>query len=124
MIPLKKYSCSLRNWVRLLESLLSTIFPTEPFLRCQGEPGVYLPQGKVASLGVKISKGWSYYGLCINVSCPLTPYEKIIPCGLKNRPMTSLHHSKVDFKSMRELKKSIVHTLNLLLMQQLSKSEL
>jgi lipoyl(octanoyl) transferase len=37
--------------------------------------------GKVAALGVKVSRHCSYHGLALNVAMDLSPYERINPCG-------------------------------------------
>ena len=37
--------------------------------------------GKVAALGVKVSRGCSYHGVALNVAMDLSPYQRINPCG-------------------------------------------
>lgn len=37
--------------------------------------------GKVAALGIKISRHRSYHGLALNVAMDLAPFERINPCG-------------------------------------------
>ena len=37
--------------------------------------------GKVAALGIKISRHCSYHGLALNVAMDLEPFERINPCG-------------------------------------------
>lgn len=37
--------------------------------------------GKVAALGIKVSRHCSYHGLALNVAMDLAPYERINPCG-------------------------------------------
>ncbi|MCK6425525.1 MAG: lipoyl(octanoyl) transferase LipB [Burkholderiaceae bacterium] len=37
--------------------------------------------GKVAALGVKITRGCSYHGVALNVAMDLSPYQRINPCG-------------------------------------------
>lgn len=53
-------------------------------------PGVYVDNAKIASLGLRIRKGYSYHGLCINVNGDLTPFSYINPCGIEGQKMTSL----------------------------------
>jgi lipoic acid synthetase len=55
-----------------------------------GFTGVWTDQGKVAAIGVKISRGVSTHGFSINVAPDLEYFEHIIPCGIPNRPVTSL----------------------------------
>lgn len=37
--------------------------------------------GKIAALGVKVSRGYSYHGLSLNVTMDLEPFGQINPCG-------------------------------------------
>jgi lipoyl(octanoyl) transferase len=37
--------------------------------------------GKIAALGIKVSRHCSYHGLALNVAMDLRPFERIDPCG-------------------------------------------
>jgi len=37
--------------------------------------------GKIAALGIKVSRHCAYHGVALNVAMDLTPYERINPCG-------------------------------------------
>lgn len=53
-------------------------------------PGVYVANRKVASLGLRIRKGFSFHGVAINVSADLTPFQQINPCGYSGLEMVNL----------------------------------
>ena len=53
-------------------------------------PGVYVDGAKIASLGLRIRKGYTYHGICINVNGDLSPFSYINPCGIEGQAMTSL----------------------------------
>ena len=53
-------------------------------------PGVYVAGQKVASLGLKISRGCSYHGLALNVDMDLEPFSRINPCGYQGLEVTSM----------------------------------
>ena len=55
-----------------------------------GNTGVWTNQGKIAAIGVKISRGISFHGFALNVNTDLTKYKNIIPCGITDRPVTSM----------------------------------
>ncbi|MCL1692202.1 MAG: lipoyl synthase [Actinomycetia bacterium] len=55
-----------------------------------GFTGVWTDQGKIAAIGVKISSGVSTHGFSINVTPDLEYFQHIVPCGIPNRPVTSL----------------------------------
>lgn len=37
--------------------------------------------GKIAALGIKVSRHFTYHGVALNVTMDLSPYERINPCG-------------------------------------------
>jgi lipoyl(octanoyl) transferase len=45
---------------------------------------------KIAAIGVRVRKWIAYHGFCINVSNDLSKYKNIVPCGIKNKGITSL----------------------------------
>ena len=40
----------------------------------EGAPGVYVGEKKIASIGLRISKGRTYHGISLNVDMDLTPF--------------------------------------------------
>ena len=37
--------------------------------------------GKIAALGIKVSRHWTYHGVALNVAMDLEPFSRINPCG-------------------------------------------
>lgn len=58
--------------------------------RREGAPGIYVDHGKIAALGLRITRGCCYHGLSINVKMDLSPYQEIIPCGLADIKITQI----------------------------------
>jgi lipoyl(octanoyl) transferase len=50
-------------------------------------PGLYTPNGKVVSLGVRVKGGVSTHGLAINVANRLEDFQRIAACGVRNAKM-------------------------------------
>ena len=44
--------------------------------------GVWIGQNKVSAVGVTASRWITMHGISLNVSCDLSPYERIVPCGI------------------------------------------
>ena len=59
-----------------------------------GAPGVYVEEKKIASIGLRISKGKSYHGISINVDMDLTPFSQINPCGYEGLEVTQIKNFK------------------------------
>ena len=56
--------------------------------------GIWVKNGnnpmKVAAIGIRVKKWIAYHGFALNVSNDLTKYKKIVPCGIKDKGITSL----------------------------------
>ncbi len=55
-----------------------------------GLTGIWSDRGKVAAIGVRVSGGVSMHGFAINVDPAMEYFEHIVPCGITDRPVTSL----------------------------------
>ena len=55
-----------------------------------GLTGVWTDRGKVAAIGVRVSRGVTMHGFGLNVNTDLGWFAKMHPCGITDRPVTSL----------------------------------
>ncbi len=53
-------------------------------------PGVYVAGDKIASLGLRVSRGCSFHGLALNVDMDMSPFGRINPCGYAGLRMVQL----------------------------------
>ncbi len=58
--------------------------------RDEGFPGVWTEHGKVAAIGVRVSHRVTTHGFALNVAPDLGYFQHIVPCGIPDRPVTSL----------------------------------
>jgi len=49
---------------------------------------------KIAAIGIKVKKWIAFHGFSINISNNLDVYKKIIPCGIKDKKITSVMELK------------------------------
>lgn len=70
-----------------------------------GAPGVYVNEKKIASIGLRISKGKTYHGISINVDMDLAPFSYINPCGYEGLEVTQIKelNDKVTIKDVERL---------------------
>ena len=45
---------------------------------------------KIAAIGIRVKKWIAYHGFSINISNDLSKYKNIVPCGIKDKGITSL----------------------------------
>lgn len=51
-------------------------------------PGVYVGDAKIAALGLRVRRGYTYHGLSFNIDMDLEPFSRINPCGYQGMPVT------------------------------------
>ncbi len=102
MLDLKKRYApntpDIRDFVKTLEQWVMdslSEFGVTAFTR-EGRIGVWVntPSGgeaKIAAQGIRIRHGVSYHGIAVNVHPDLTHFAGIVPCGIREFGVTSLH---------------------------------
>ena len=76
----------------------------------EGAPGVYVDKRKIASIGLRISKGKSYHGISINFDMDLSPFKQINPCGYEGLEVTQIKDLN-DSVSKLQLEKMVINLL-------------
>jgi lipoic acid synthetase len=69
--------------------------------RLPGYPGVWIdPDGpnprKICAIGVRVSRHRSMHGFALNVAPDMTFFDHIVPCGIADKPVTSLAAEGLD----------------------------
>ena len=61
---------------------------------------------KIAAIGVRVKKWIAYHGFSLNVSTDLSKYSGIVPCGIKDKGITSL--KELGVKNYDDIDKIII----------------
>lgn len=80
-------------YVRLDAPGSHTLLPQRPQKRLPGEPATppdFTGLGKIAALGIKVSRHCTYHGVALNVAMDLEPFQRINPCGYAGLPTVDL----------------------------------
>ena len=107
MIDVKRSKLGPKILVKTLQeftkSLLKEYSIDSEFI--DGAPGVYVNEKKIASIGLRISKGKTYHGISINVDMDLAPFSYINPCGYKGLKVTQIKdlNNKANIKDVERL---------------------
>jgi lipoyl(octanoyl) transferase len=98
ILDLEKFGTDIGKYLRNLEEIIIRTLAEYDIIgeRSSGETGVWLEPGsqgrerKIAAFGVRCSRWITMHGFAFNVNTDLMYFEDIIPCGIKNKQVTSL----------------------------------
>lgn len=76
-------------YVRLHDPGSHAMLPQRPQFGADAAPD-FTGLGKIAALGIKVSRHCTYHGLALNVAMDLEPFTRINPCGYAGLPTVDL----------------------------------
>ncbi|MCY3566638.1 MAG: lipoyl(octanoyl) transferase LipB [Gammaproteobacteria bacterium] len=90
LLDLRRRGMGIRQLVDLIETALIEALAGAGITAATrpGAPGVFVGEAKIAALGLRIRRGWSYHGLSLNVDMDLAPFSSINPCGFRGLEVT------------------------------------
>ncbi|HYY14634.1 MAG TPA: lipoyl(octanoyl) transferase LipB [Chthoniobacterales bacterium] len=109
IIDLRRCGQDLHRYLRWLEDLLIKtlrLFRISARTRV-GLTGVWVENRKIASIGVGVRHWITMHGFALNVSGDLTPFDRIIPCGIANVTMTSIEKEVRKIYSPEEVSRRV-----------------
>jgi len=92
MINLRRRGWGPKRLVQELEELIINLLKLYAIEaeRKTGFPGIYVEEKKIASIGLKINRGFSYHGISLNVDMDMSPFKQINPCGISSLQLTQM----------------------------------
>lgn len=98
MLDLKRRGGDVRRYVDRLEEWVIRTLATFGVRgeRREGRIGIWVDtpaagEAKIAAIGVRVRRWVSYHGVAINVAPDLGHFQGIVPCGISEYGVTSLH---------------------------------
>ena len=100
VLDLKKRKMNIKKLITIIEN---TIIDTLDYFKIKSfadrkNIGIWYKKNKkvekVAAIGIKVKKWIAFHGFSINICNDLKKYEKIVPCGIKEKKITNLLNIK------------------------------
>ena len=100
VIDLNKRKKDVRKFVSIIEqTIIDTLKEYKIYTETDKKNiGIWHRKGnqlnKIAAIGIRVRRWIAYHGFSINIKNNLNYYDKIIPCGIKDRGVTNLNNVK------------------------------
>ena len=114
IFDLDNFFTDIHKYLRLLEEVvIRTLLEYDiKSGRIEGQTGVWIDRNnefarKICAFGVKSSRWVTMHGLALNVNNDLSNFTKIIPCGIKDKSVTSMNKELGIEISMNNLKEKL-----------------
>lgn len=114
ILDLENFFTDIHRYLRTLEEVIILTlkdYGLKPE-RSEGETGVWLDVGtpfarKICAMGVRASRWVTMHGFALNVNTDLGYFDHIVPCGIKDKAVTSLQVELGHKVNENELKTKI-----------------
>lgn len=116
ILDLEQYFTDIKKYMRFLEEVVIRVLAEYGIYgqRMSDATGVWLDADnpskarKICAMGVRTSRWVTMHGLALNVNTDLQYFERIIPCGIADRGITSLQQELGHEVSLQEVADKIV----------------
>jgi len=119
VIDLDNFDLDILAYMRGLEEVIINVLNLYGIKgeRSEGETGVWLDVGKpearkICAMGVKTSRWVTMHGFALNVDVDLSYFKNIIPCGIRNKGVTSMEEELQQKLNKNLLKKQIIEAFS------------
>ena len=109
IIDLRRCGQDLHKYLRWLEQLLIDLLAHHEIAaqRRESLTGVWVENRKIASIGVGVRHWITMHGFALNVCGDLSPFDQIVPCGIKNVSITSMEKETKKSFTVEEVARTI-----------------
>lgn len=108
ILDLHHYFLDIHRYLRSIEDVLIRVLEDFGIKagREDGMTGVWVDGEKIAAIGVKVSRWITMHGFALNVNTNLSKFNRIIPCGIFHKGVTSMEKivgKKIEMESVRKI---------------------
>ncbi|WP_445381331.1 lipoyl(octanoyl) transferase LipB [Robiginitalea sp. IMCC43444] len=114
ILDLDNFFTDIHKYLRLLEEMIILTLADYGLNgeRSEGETGVWLEVGtprarKICAMGVRASRWVTMHGFAFNVNTDLSYFDLMIPCGIRDKAVTSLSAELDRYVPMAEVREKL-----------------
>ena len=113
IVHLGAYDNDLHRYLRLLEEaiIMALGLCGIDAIRVPPHTGVWVGDEKIAAIGVKASRGITQHGFALNIHPDLDHFRGIIPCGIRDKGVTSMQALLPTPQTLAAMKPLVVQCL-------------
>ncbi len=109
IVDIRSLKLTIPGFVRQIEEIVIQTIST---IGLKGErnpvyPGVWIEDRKIAAIGLHFDRGVSMHGFALNLNPNLSHYRHIIPCGIKDKKVTSIYQETGEEVSMPKIEETL-----------------
>ena len=115
ILDLENFFTDIHKYLRLLEEMVILTLAEYGLegQRSAGETGVWLEAGKpgarkICAMGVRASRWVTMHGFALNVNTDLSYFDLMIPCGIRDKGVTSLNAELGRHVPMAEVREKLL----------------
>jgi len=111
ILLLQPWERDVRNYMRRLEESLMRLLLAYGIQskRDTSFTGVWTENGKIAAMGVHLSRWITRHGFALNVNTDLSFFDIIVPCGISGRGITSMGKQVKQNHDLRTVAERYIH---------------
>ena len=92
ILNLNQWTPSIKWYLRALEGVVIALLDRYGIAgeRIEGYTGVWVGGAKVAAIGIGLHNWVTFHGVALNVAPDMAHFGSIVPCGIADKPVTSM----------------------------------
>lgn len=115
ILDLEQFEMGIHDYIAALEEVIILTLKRYNIIseRLEGSTGVWLDTNnpsrvrKICAIGVRASRYVTMHGFALNVNSDLNYFQKIVPCGIPDKQVTSLQVELGKEVDMQEVEKTL-----------------
>lgn len=110
IIDLRKWKEDTHKYLRAIEDVIIKTCAEYNLIANRNDEftGVWIGDKKIAAIGIKVSRWITMHGFAFNVNTDLSLFDGIIPCGIRDKKVTSMQYELGQTIDLNEVKSIIL----------------